>query len=88
MISVEELNQVVTTLETQVLNETLVAQLRAQLPGKHFTYCMEDDISQGVPVITRPNFAIYLVDSTDHCSCLTQNLERASGFVLAEIITD
>ncbi len=88
MIASTELDAVVALIEQKGLSEMLLGELRDQFPGKHFTYCMEDDINAGKPVVERENFAIYLVDSRDHCSCLTTDLDTASGMVLAEIITD
>lgn len=88
MIAAEELDAVVQTVEQSGLSEVVLAQLRQQFPGKHFTWCMDDDINNGRPVATRENFAVYLVNSSDHCSVLTQDLGSASGYVLAEIIAD
>lgn len=86
MITGDELQQVVATLERDGISEVVVGQLRQQMPGRHFTYCLDDDIHHGKPVALRPGFAVYLVDSSDHCSGLTSDLTRASGFVLAEIL--
>ena len=88
MIASNELDAVVALIEQKGLSEMLLGELRTQYPGKHFTYCMDDDITTGKPVVERDNFAVYLVDSSDHCSCLTTDLDSASGMVLAEIITD
>lgn len=88
MIANTELDAVVSLIEQKGLSEMLLAELRTQFPGKHFTYCMDDDINTGKPVVSGQNYAIYLVDSSDHCSCLTTDLETASGMVLAEVITD
>ncbi len=86
MIANTELDAVVALVEQKGISETVISELRKQFPGKHFTWCMEDDINGGKPVVMRDTFAIYLVDSREHCSCLTTDLESASGMVLAEII--
>ena len=88
MIACAELEGVVALVEQKGLSEALLQELRERFPGKHFTWCMDDDINTGKPVVAREHFAIYLVDSHDHCSCLTSDLDAASGMVLAEIITD
>lgn len=88
MIEIAELERVVAMAEEQGLSESLLDTLRLQFPGKHFTWCMDDDITTGKPVVMRERFAIYLVDSRDHCSCLTSDLNSASGIVLAEIMAD
>lgn len=86
MINAQTLEQIATLIEQRGLSEALVSELRDSYPGKHFTWCMDDDVHNGRPVLQRPGFCIYLVDSSDHCSHITSNVESASGFVLAEII--
>ncbi|MFD1692587.1 hypothetical protein ACFSHR_16845 [Azotobacter chroococcum] len=50
---------------------------------------MDDDIVVNAkPVAERPGFNVYLVNSSDHCSVLSNDLGSASGIVLAEIIED
>ncbi len=86
MITSEMLHDISELIEQRGLGEALLAQLRAAYPGKHFTYCMDDDVHSGKPVVERDNFRIYLVNSSDHCSQISNALETASGFVLAEVI--
>jgi hypothetical protein len=88
MISMDDIHQVASLVHQQGLNESLITQLRVQYPGKHFTWCMEDDINSGSPVFRDDRLAIYLVDSRDHCSTLTKDMAAASGFVLAEIMEE
>lgn len=88
MIAVTELDAIVQWVEQNGLSEQVVVQLREQFPGTHFTYCLDDDINSARPVAQRDTFALYLVDSSDHCSCLTTDPDTASGVVLAEIVPD
>lgn len=88
MISPEQLQGIAATLQTQVLNETVVAGLRGAYPGIHFTYCMEDDIPNHEPMLESQGFNLYLVDGREHCLCLTRNYEHASGIVIAEVLDD
>lgn len=88
MIAVNQLDEVVNMIEHRGLSEEVLGELRDRFPNTHFTWCMEDDIHTGKPVITRDAFAVYLVDSREHCSLLTTDLDTASGLVLAEIIPD
>ena len=88
MIAAAELDAILQQVEQQGLSELMVSQLRGRFPGMHFTYCMDDDINSEKPVATGQGFALYLVDSREHCSCLTTDLEVASGIVLAEVIPD
>jgi len=89
MITQTVLDDVIRQAEQEGLGETLIASLRSAHPGVHFTCCMDDDIPVNAkPAVERPKFNIYLVNSSDHCSVLSNDLESASGIVLAEIIED
>lgn len=88
MISSEQVQRIASVLRTQALNETVVSALRSEYPGIHFTYCMEDDIPNNEPVLEGESFNIYLVDGREHCLCLTNNYDNATGIVIAEVIED
>jgi hypothetical protein len=88
MISPEQLQIIANRVTEQPLNETVVAQLRQQYPGIHFTYCMEDDIPNHEPLLACQGFNLYLVDGREHCLCLTRNYEHATGIVIAEVVAD
>ena len=62
--------------------------LRQQYPNFHFTYCMDDDLPNNTPVIEYKAFNLYLIDGREHCLCLTNDYEVATGIVVAEIIAD
>jgi len=62
--------------------------LRQQYQGIHFTYCMDDDLPNNTPVIERKDFNLYLVDGREHCLCLTNDYDVATGIVVAEVIAD
>lgn len=87
MISQAEVDEIVGLVETKGLSETVIAELRRQYPY-HFTYCMEDDMDASLPALEKADFNVYFVDSSNHCSILTQHPENASGLVLAEVIHD
>lgn len=89
MIDPMLLDSVIQQAERSVLDDGLLAGLRDAHPGVHFTLCMDDDIlANAKPVAERPGFNVYLVNSSDHCSVLTNDLDCASGIVLAELIAD
>lgn len=89
MISQGLLDDVIRQAEEGVLDDALIARLRSAHPGVHFTWCMDDDIVVNArPVAERPGFNLYLVNSSDHCSTLTNDTDGASGIVLAEVIAD
>lgn len=85
MIAAEQLLMIVAEVEHIGPGETVLASLRQQHPGVHFTYCMDDDITVGRAVVERPGFNVYLVDSSDHCSTLTTDAGVATGVVIAEV---
>lgn len=88
MITQQLAGKIAETIADHGIDETVIGRLRADHPGIHFTYCMDDDIPNHEPVLEHAGFNLYLVDGRDHCLCLTQNYEQASGFVVAEIIDD
>lgn len=88
MINSEQLQRIASTIRSEALNESLVAALRSEYPGIHFTYCMEDDIPNHEPMLESQGFNLYLVDGREHCLCLTRNYEHATGIVIAEVLED
>lgn len=88
MISPEQLQHIASTIGTQVLSEDAITRLRSEYPGIHFTYCMDDDLPNNTPMLEGDGFNLYLVDSRDHCLCLTRNYEHASGIVIAEVTSE
>jgi hypothetical protein len=88
MITMEQTREIAGKIAQLGINESVLATLRQAYPGIHFTYCMEDDIPNNEPVLTHEDFNLYLVDGREHCLCLTDNPEIATGIVVAEIIPD
>jgi Family of unknown function (DUF6129) len=88
MLSSEQVQQVANHIGDQTLTETLISGIRSEFPGIHFTYCMDDDIPEREPVLSHTSFNLYLIDGREHCLCFTNNLEHATGIVIAEVIPD
>jgi len=86
MIGQQQLATIVRLVEDQGLDSAMIAHLRGMYPGVHFTHCLDEEINHIAPVQERPDFNVYLVDSRQHCLCLTEDFESASGLVLAEVI--
>jgi hypothetical protein len=86
MITVETTQAIAEEVRRKGLGYETVAALRQSYPGIHFTYCMDDDIHNGKPVFESTGFNIYLVDGREHCLCLTNDFDVATGIVLAEVI--
>lgn len=88
MISEQQTDAIAQQVLTEGLSETILPTLRENFPDIHFTYCMDDDVHVGKPVVEQEGFNIYLVDGREHCLCLTNDYDIATGVVLAEVIED
>ncbi len=72
-----------------MLGEAGVAHLRREWPGIHFTLCSDDDVPARLnPVREGDGFKLYLVSNLSHCVSFTNQLEAASGIVLATAEAD
>lgn len=89
MISSDTVAEVVARVEQGYLGEAMVQTLREAYADIRFTYCSDDDIAANAkPVAERPGFKVYFVDSREHCACLTNRHDIATGIVLAEVYDD
>lgn len=89
MITGSEIDDICQLAESAVLGEAFLDTLRKKYPDHHFTWCMDDDIGEGVPPFREAQgFNIYLVNSSDHCSKLSNDAESSSGVVIAEVFDD
>ena len=88
MITTEQINAIAAKIETLGVDETTISALRKQYQPVHFTYCMDDDLPNNTPIIENKDFNLYLIDGREHCLCLTNDYETATGIVVAEIIAD
>lgn len=87
MLNESMINEVTAKVQALGTTEQTIAMLREQYQGCHFTLCFEDDITSNArPFRATDSFSLYLVDSRDHCSVLTNDEANASGIVIAEII--
>ena len=88
MITTEQVTAIAVKIEALGVDETTVSALRQQYQPIHFTYCMDDDLPNNTPIIEHKGFNLYLIDGREHCLCLTNDYEVATGIVIAEIIAD
>ncbi|SMF97551.1 hypothetical protein SAMN02949497_0121 [Methylomagnum ishizawai] len=61
-----------------------VAQVRAALPGVSLTRCDASDMDAETPAFETDQFAVYLIDTSEHCVHLTLDPAKATGLVLAQ----
>jgi hypothetical protein len=85
MISQAQIDNIGELLAHGSVDESAVSELRQQFPNIHFTYCMDDDVIAASPLHESEAFNLYLIDSRNHCLCFTQDLDVATGIVVAEI---
>ncbi len=85
MISQQTLEQIAVKINDSGIDETTVGKLRSEYSELHFTHCDDDDIPNNEPVLEQEKFNLYLIDGREHCMCLTDNFNNATGIVLAEI---
>jgi Family of unknown function (DUF6129) len=88
MITPQQTQEIAAKITVLGVDETTVSALRQQYQSLHFTYCMDDDLPNNTPVIEDKEFNLYLIDGREHCLCLTNDYEVATGIVVAEIIAD
>jgi len=88
LLSQENTQSIFEEVKRVGLDHETLSKLRESFPGIHFTYCMDDDISNAKPVMSDKDFNVYLVDGREHCLCLTNDYDIATGVVLAEVIDD
>lgn len=88
MITQQQLDQIAQLAALQPISDAIVDQLRGHFPDIHFTYCSDDDVVAAKPVYEDGEFNLYLIDSRNHCLSFTQDMEVATGVVLAEIEDD
>jgi hypothetical protein len=88
MITAQQVREIANKIEASALDEITISALRQQYQPIHFTYCMDDDLPNNTPIIEHKDFNLYLIDGREHCLCLTDDYEVATGIVVAEIIPD
>jgi hypothetical protein len=85
VIKEEQLESVKAWLSANGGSPAMEMELRGAFDDLHFTFCSDDDVASDKPVAEVAGYALYLVDSSQHCLCLTTEPESASGLVVAEI---
>lgn len=88
MISQAQLQAVEKRIATATLNDDLITQLRSEFAPLHFTYCADDDVASISPISENDGFNLYLIDGREHCLVMTNDLDIATGIVVAEVYPD
>jgi len=88
MISQEIVSRIASQINATSIDEAILATLRRDYAPIHFTYCSDDDIPNNDPVLEQEKFNLYLINGHDHCMCLTNDFDSATGVVVAEVYQD
>lgn len=88
MITEQTIKEIAQLTSQLPLDQAISSGLRNRFPEIHFSYCLDDDVINGRPVISTPDFNLYLVDARDHCLTLTTNHEVATGVLVAQVFLD
>lgn len=85
MISAEVLEHLAQAIEqTPVAQRDNIQLFKELLPKISMTCCSQNDIpGLAKPVYQGSDFDLYLVDASEHCARLTNDLSIARGIVLA-----
>lgn len=83
MITMQQLEDIGRWLVERLFEPRMEMVLRDRYPDLHFTFCMDDDVVAAEPVSQHSAFNLYLVDSSSHCLALTQDMQTATGLVVA-----
>ena len=84
VLNPERLDAIAQSVASISTADDLLACLRADYPELRFSQCSEDDIPARLqPQLAAEGFGLYLMDTREHCITLTNDLNAASGVVIA-----
>ncbi|UOA07825.1 MULTISPECIES: DUF6129 family protein [Methylobacter] len=88
MITTQQVTAIAAKIAASGVDESTVLTLRQEYQPIHFTYCMDDDLPNNTPIIEHKGFNLYLIDGREHCLCLTNDYDAATGIIVAETVPD
>ncbi|MDA8328458.1 MAG: HCV capsid domain containing protein [Betaproteobacteria bacterium] len=81
----EQLESLSTLLVTLSKGENPVPVVREQFPGLAVSRCSEEDMRDENPFLRAGNHDVFLVDTSNHCWRIVDELAAASGVILATL---
>lgn len=60
------------------------ASVRQSFPGISLTRCDASDVDAESPAFETTEFAVYLIDTSEHCVRMTLNPASATGLIVAQ----
>ncbi len=88
MVSEEILNKIAEITAKDPARSGLLAELKKDFPDMIFRTDSDDNITGTEPVRTGDDFALYLIDTGNHCHTLTRDREAASGVLIGLFTED
>jgi hypothetical protein len=82
-LSTEQLHGVESLLLSSVADHNPLPHIRAQWPGVTVTRCDADDMRGEQPYRRSGAYDLFLVDTSNHCWRVVNDLQQASGLVIA-----
>ena len=83
MISEDDLVRIDDLLATPATGSNPLTDFRGSFPGLSLTRCDASDMSDEQAFREYPAFNLYLVDGRDHCWHITDDMNIATGVVVA-----
>ena len=80
-VTANELTEIDKVLSTPDAGAQVLVELRRRFPHFSWTQCDASDVIEA-PFRSYARFDLHLLDSAEHCSQITLDPARASGFVL------
>jgi hypothetical protein len=80
----EALDSIRTLLESAAPAAERYASVRQNFPGISLTHCDASDMDADAPAFETAEFAVYLIDTSEHCVRLTLNPAAATGLIVAK----
>lgn len=74
-----------TVAQLQADKRPLIAGLRELFPDIVFVRCPAEDVAEGQPFRSGNRHRLYLLDRSEMCIRLTDELDTADGVVIAEL---
>ena len=81
-LSAEQLAEIEALLEAPDANAKALGAIRERFPKLSITQCSASEVDAESPFRTYERFDLYLVDGSNHCWRLTENLDVATGLVV------
>lgn len=88
MITQEQLEQIAAAIVTDGDEFEFQDIIREKFPEFTFTFAIDEDIMGIDPVIETDRYNIYLLDTSDECFTMTEDLGAATGVIIAELMEE